>query len=130
MVGSSGAVGDAVGSYAVTAVEVVLTKSILQIADPLGGGQPYPGAVVTYRIIVEVMGGGTAEGLVISDLIPADMTYLAGSITLDGSIQTDADDPVVDSSDFSVTVADTVTVTLGNIVAPATRIIDFQATIN
>jgi uncharacterized repeat protein (TIGR01451 family) len=130
VVGTSQAQGGAVGSYAVASVGVSLTKSIHRIVDRFGGSQPYPGAQVTYRILVQVSGGGAAEGLVISDPIPAGMTYLPGSIVLDGAAQTDASDAPVDHSDFNVTNPGTVTVNLGDAAAPATHAIDFTTTIN
>ncbi len=130
IVGTTGADGSAGGSYEVSFAAVALVKSIAQIADPYGGDRPYPGAVVTYRITVDVTGGGTAEALVISDTIPADMTYVTGSMQLDGVAQTDADDAPADSSDYGVTTANTITVNLGDTAAPATRIIEFNTTIN
>jgi uncharacterized repeat protein (TIGR01451 family) len=130
IVGTTGADGSAAGIYEVSFAAVALVKSIAQIADPYGGDRPYPGAVVTYRITVDVSGSGTAEAVVISDTIPADMTYVAGSIQLDGVAQTDADDAPTDASDFGVTTANTITVNLGDTVAPATRTIEFNTTIN
>ncbi len=130
IVGTTGADGGARGTYEVSVAAVALVKSIAQIADPYGGDRPYPGAVVTYRIAVNVSGSGTAEAVVITDAIPADMTYVAGSMLLDGVAQTDADDAPADASDFGVTAANTITVNLGDTVAPATRIIEFNTTIN
>ncbi|MGD9010594.1 MAG: hypothetical protein PVG41_21895, partial [Desulfobacteraceae bacterium] len=77
IVGTTGADGSATGTYEVSFAAVALVKSIAQIADPYGGDRPYPGAVVTYRITVDVAGSGTAEAIVITDTIPADMTYVA-----------------------------------------------------
>jgi uncharacterized repeat protein (TIGR01451 family) len=130
IVGTTSADGSATGAYEVSFAAVALAKSIAQIADPYGGDRPYPGAVVTYRLTVDVTGSGTAEAIVITDTIPADMTYVAGSMQLDGVAQTDADDAPADTSDFGVTTANTITVNLGDTVAPATRIIEFDTTIN
>lgn len=130
IVGTSGADGSADGAYEVSFAAVALVKSIAQIADPYGGDRPYPGAVVTYRITADVTGSGTAEAVVISDTIPADMTYVNGSMRLDGVAQTDADDAPTDTSDFGVTTANAITVNLGDMVAPATRMIEFNTTIN
>jgi uncharacterized repeat protein (TIGR01451 family) len=130
VVGATGADGAAAGTYAVSFAAVALVKSIARIADPYGGDRPYPGAVVTYRITVDVAGSGTAEAVVVSDTIPADMTYVSGSLQLDGVAQTDADDAPTDAGDFGVTTANTVTVHLGDTVAPATHIIEFNTTIN
>lgn len=128
MVGTTNADGDAIGTYEVSAAAVALNKSVVQIADPYGGNQPYTSAQVTYRIVVNVTGFGTAEALVIADVIPADMTYVAGSLVLDGTPQTDGLDG--DSGDFNITNANTVTINLGDTVAPATYTIEFDTTIN
>jgi uncharacterized repeat protein (TIGR01451 family) len=130
IVGTTGADGSAGGDYEVSFATVALVKSIAQIVDPYGGDRPYPGAVVTYRITADVTGSGTAEAVVISDSIPADMTYVSGSMRLDGVAQTDADDAPTDASDFGVTTANAITVNLSNMVAPATRIFEFNTTIN
>lgn len=135
LVGISQAHGEAVGTYEVSGeisaasghVSVTLDKSIAQILDPFGGQEPSTGARVTYRIAVDVTGSGRVEDLVVTDLIPSGMTYVAGSIVLDGVPQTDAADVGVDSSEFS---ASTVTVDLGDPEAPVTFIIDFDTTIN
>ena len=130
MVGSTNADGSAQGQYEVSAPAVTLYKSITQINDPYGGNGPYTSAQVTYAILVNVTGSGTAEGLVVTDVLPVYTTYVPGSLVLDGTPQTDADDAPVDNSDFDVTGQNTVTVNLGDTVAPATRTITFLATIN
>ncbi len=130
MVGSTNADGSAQGSYEVSAARVVLTKSIVRMQDPYGGSRPFTSAQVTYRIQVDVAGSGTAEGLVITDIIPVNTTFVAGSITLDGAPQTDADDAPADNTDFNVTAPNAVRVNLGDTVAPATRFIEFSVTID
>ena len=128
LVGTGGAGGEIIAAYEVAGVSVTLTKSIVRIDDLNGGDRPFPGARVTYRIVVAVGGNGTAEALEITDPIPADMTYAAGSMVLDGSAQTDGADG--DRGDFNVSAADTVTVNLSDTVAPATHTIEFSTTIN
>lgn len=128
VVGISRARSEADGAYEVASVTVTLAKSIVRISDPFGGDRPYTGARVTYRITVDVSGAGTAEALTISDPVPSPMTYAVGSIMLDGTPRTDADDG--DQADFNLTAAGTVTVSLGDTVAPATHIIEFDTTIN
>ncbi|MFZ1984655.1 MAG: hypothetical protein WAU91_09605, partial [Desulfatitalea sp.] len=130
VVGASNADTETTGVYGVAAVTVNVTKSIVRIADRFGGSQPYPGARVTYRLTVATTGSGTAEAVVITDTIPADMTYVPGSMVLDGAAQSDTVDAPSDPSDFNVTSANTVTVTIGDTVAPATHTIDFTTTIN
>jgi uncharacterized repeat protein (TIGR01451 family) len=114
----------------VNGVNVTLTKTVPSIVDPNGTGVVMPNAVMTYQIAVDLTGSGTATNLVITDPIPANTTYLANSITLDGAPQTDAVDPGTDNTDFGITNANTVTVSLGNVAAPATHVITFKATIN
>jgi uncharacterized repeat protein (TIGR01451 family) len=130
IVGNGNADSAAIGTFIVATVDVQVTKSIAGIEDLSGGSEPYPGARVTYRLTVQISGGGTAEDLTITDAIPVDMTYLSGSTTLNGSAQTDAADAPVDNTDFNVTSANRVTVGLGDTVAPATHTIEFIATIN
>jgi uncharacterized repeat protein (TIGR01451 family) len=130
VVGATRAMGSAAGWFQVASVDVELAKSIAAISDTTGGHQPYTGARVTYRIQVSVSGTGRAEGLVISDAIPADMTFIPGTITLDGISQSDAGDMPADPSDFDVTNPATVTVNLGDVNAPAVRVIEFATTIN
>ena len=130
IVGSTNADSIAMGCYEVSAPQVSLTKSIVQMLDPSGGSQPYTSAQVTYRIQVDVTGNGMAEALVITDAVPVNTTFVAGSITLDGISQTDAVDPPTDNADFSITTVDTVTVDLGDTAAPSTRFIEFSVTID
>ena len=113
-------------SYVIGGAAVSLSKTA-SVVDPSGGSVVMPGAVITYQITVNVSGSGTADNLVIDDPLPANTTYVANSIILDGSAQTDANDPPTDNSQFS---ANTVTVSLGNVAAPANHVITFRATIN
>lgn len=128
IVGNTQADGDAIGTYEVLAAAVNLVKSVALIEDLYGGNQPYTSATVTYRIVVNVTGFGTAEALEVTDLIPADMTYVNGTLSLDGATLTDTAD--ADNGDVNVTYPDTVTVNLGDTVAPATYTIEFDTTIN
>lgn len=130
VVGGTRAEGSATGWFTVAAVRVALAKSIVAVSDTMGGDQPYPGARVTYRIQVDVSGTGLAEDLVISDAIPAQMTYVPGSITLDGVSQSDDEDMPEDLSNYNVTTPAAVTVNLGDVNAPAVRLIEFETTIN
>lgn len=128
IVGTTQGDGAATGTHEVSAASVHLTKSIVQIVDPYGGNQPYTSARITYRIVADVTGFGTAEALVITDAIPADMRYVSDSLVLDGTPLSDGADS--DNGDFNITNANTVTVTLGDTVAPATHTLTFDTTIN
>ncbi len=130
VVGDSGGTSSDTGTYLISdsGSTVSLLKSVV-INDPLGGNQPMPGAVLTYRIDVSVSGTGNANGLVITDPIPANTTYLPGSLRLNTTPLTDALD--ADSGDVGGTTANTVTVNLGDVSpSSATQTIYFDVTIN
>ena len=138
-------------AYLVNGVNVALTKTVTSIVDPNGTAVLMPNAVMTYKIDVVLTGSGTADNLVITDPLPANTAYLANSITVacisgiyagggacgvgtistpqspvtKGDINTDGD-----YADFNFTNVNTVTVSLGNVTAPANFSITFKATIH
>ena len=83
------------GAYQVTS-PVIIVKSV-DVIDTLGGTDPHTGATLRYELEVTVVGNTAVDELVIKDSIPANTTYVSGSILLNGVAQTDADDAV----DFS-----------------------------
>jgi uncharacterized repeat protein (TIGR01451 family) len=107
-----------------TTATVNISKTIAGRVDPFGGTTDVPGTVVTYQIDVEVV-GGDVDNLVITDAIPTNMTYVAGTLTLDAAAQTDADD-VTDNSNVT---AGAVTVTLGTVTSGTSYVIQLQAEI-
>ena len=125
VVGTAGAQASAIGSYITSSISVVITKTVANITDPNGTAVAMPGAILTYQIAVAVSGTGSASNLVINDPLPVDTTYTPGSIIVDGVSQTDAVD--ADLAQFS---ANTISVSLGNVAAPANHVITFRATIN
>lgn len=128
VVGTSGGVASAIGAYQVTGAVVSLVKSVV-INDPNGGNQPVTGATLTYSIAVSVTGAGTANGVVITDPIPANTTYTSGSLSLNGTPLTDSVDS--DAGDVGGTTANTVTVKLGNLTATSpVQTIRFKVIIN
>ena len=131
----------ATDAYLIEPSEVVVNKSVTVI-DTLGGSDPHAGSTLRYQLDVNVTGVGTVDNLVITDAVPANTTYLPGSITLDAVPQTDADDDgipsgtVVDYSQLTgVPGSQSITVDLGQggtntITPPATFIIIFEVTID
>ena len=93
-----------------------MDKSIVSVVDPVGGNTAIAGSEVTYKIQVNTAGIGTIENLVITDPTPADMTYKLGSIILNNTNQSDAND-ATDNTDFGISNADTATINLGNFAA-------------
>ncbi len=64
----------------------VLTKT----ATDLNGGVLEPGDLLEYRIAATNPTAGAVPGLVVQDPVPAGSSYVAGSLTVDGTPQTDA----------------------------------------
>lgn len=125
IIGFSGGASSITGTYIVSSIALSLVKSYV-VSDQFGGNQPVPGATINYTITATVTGVGTATALVVTDPIPADTTYTAGTLKLDGLVLSDA----VNGDEGDVT-AGTVTVTLGNIAGgSAAQTITFDVTIN
>jgi uncharacterized repeat protein (TIGR01451 family) len=124
VVGLTGASGQDDGAFVVASANVALVKSA-SIVDPLGGSEPIPGATITYTITATVTGSGNINTLVISDNIPANTTYVPGSITLGGTPRTDAND--ADEGRFN---AGQVIVDLGTVAGGNIRTITFRTKIN
>ena len=115
-----GAVTDT-GTYITTVSKAVLTMSKTQDIS-----NPKPGDIITYTITYTNAGTATAlNAVAVTDPIPSDVTYVAESITLNGTPQTDA--PGDDSAEFS---ANTVTANVGNVAPAGTGTIVFKVQVN
>jgi uncharacterized repeat protein (TIGR01451 family) len=125
VVGSSRAQASQIGSYRVGGVQVSVVKTVLGAADALGGSTISSGTVVTYRIVVSATGVGTAQGLSVTDPIPANMSYVANSILVDGSARSDAAD-----GDNAAFQNGSVQAQFGDTIAPASHTVQFRVTIN
>jgi uncharacterized repeat protein (TIGR01451 family) len=111
-----------------TNTTTVATPSItVSKAVSPAGNQP-PGTMLTYTIVVSNTGSGTASNVVLTDPIPANTTYVAGTITQDAAARTDIADG--DNVDWNDTTANTVTMTIGTLAASASTTIEFQVTID
>ena len=124
IVGSTGANATATGSLSVGITDVDLIKSAT-VRDPFGGTGIVPGATITYAIRAEVRGSGSVSDLVVTDAAPADTTYVAGSLKLDGAILTDAAD-----ADAGRSGASGISVDLGTVSGGSSHIVTFQVTID
>lgn len=94
---------DAYGTYVVSSLALDFQKTSVVISDPIRGTSnplPIPGATLEYTLTVEVLGSATATDLVIADAIPANTTYVPGSMTLDAIALTDPVDPPTDDARF------------------------------
>lgn len=117
----------AIGSYIASGLGLILTKGVDAVLDPAGGNILMAGSIVTYRLQASLTGSGNALGLVITDPLPPEITYVPGSIAVNGVGKTDAAD--ADNAQF-ITASKTLSVSLGDVAAPATVVITFRATIN
>jgi uncharacterized repeat protein (TIGR01451 family) len=107
----------------ITAPNVSVAKSVSPV-----GPQP-PGTILTYTVIVTNNGTGAANTVVLTDPIPANTTYQAGTITYNAAARTDGGSD--DNADFNVTNAGQVTVSIGVLAASGgTATVTFQVQIN
>jgi uncharacterized repeat protein (TIGR01451 family) len=123
-------------AYKVISTVLGVSKSVVATNDPTNGGsnpKAIPGATLRYTIIVNnpTAAPATAQAVTLTDALPAGVTYVAASITVNGgSAGTDANDGV-DASGFDVRQSGgTVTVVLGNMAANTTHTIRFNVTVN
>lgn len=126
--GTTGADASLAAEYLVAAVQLTAVKS-QTVVDPFGGARAIPGARINYSIVVSVSGAGTAATAAFSDLIPANTTYVAGSLELNGTSLSDSSD--ADSGEFALAPAPQVRVGLGDLTsASGPQTIEFAVTIN
>lgn len=124
---STGLEGDAT----VLVVGSAPVLNVVKIAQDGNGGQLLPGDALLYRILIENVGGGAANGLTFVDPIPTGTSYNGGLLFFDP----DADgplDPIVltdaadgDPGDVNVTQPGAVTVQLTELVGGASFEIGF-----
>lgn len=119
------------------AISIVKSVAILNSIDGtahapvLSTGDP--GATLRYTIDVVLSGTDTISNLIITDPIPANTSYVTESIVLDGVAQTDADNTLIDFSNFNVTASDAIAVDIsqgGSITPPKSYQITFDVTID
>ena len=128
LLGTSGGQAAVFGEYIVGDILVSALKS-QTVADPFGGGQPVPGATIAYQIVVNATGSGTALGATFTDAIPANTTYVAASLRLNGGALSDAAD--ADAGALAGAPTPAITVALGNLTAASgPQTIEFTVTIN
>jgi uncharacterized repeat protein (TIGR01451 family) len=127
-VGSSGGSSNATGEYVVSDISVSNVKSAT-VLDPFGGSEPVPGARIRYQVVVSAAGTGTAANTVLDDAIPANTTFVPGSLSLNAVALSDAAD--ADAGEFIAGANGAIRVRLGDLAAAAgNQIIVFQVTIN
>ena len=121
--------------YIVATAVLTVQKTSAVTSDPFNGTtnpKRIPGATIQYTITVSNDAGAStsADSVVITDAIPSDVTYTPGTITLGGLAQTDASDSPTDESDFNVSNAGAITVTIPSVAAGASSVVTFDVTVN
>ena len=124
VVGATGAGADTNGSLFARLAGLTLTKSA-SVADPFGGAEAVPNAVVSFTIVARVGGSGSITGLTITDAIPAGTTYQAATLRLDGASLSDAAD--ADAGEANSTG---ITVDVGSAAAGTSHTITFDVLID
>jgi uncharacterized repeat protein (TIGR01451 family) len=128
VVGTTGADSEADSSYVVSGVSMTAAKS-QSVVDQFGGSRPVPGARINYSIVVSVTGSGTATNAVFTDNIPANTTYVPGTLRLNATVLSDGAD--ADAGDYAATPAARVRVALGPLTtASGPQTVTFAVTIN
>jgi uncharacterized repeat protein (TIGR01451 family) len=129
VVGTTGADGDATGQYVVADITLTAVKTST-VTDPFGGSRPVPGARIRYQVVVTATGTGTAAGASFRDPIPANTTFVPGSITLNGNPLTDSTADA-DAGGYATSPAAAVQATLGALTqASGPQTLVFDVTIN
>jgi hypothetical protein len=125
VVGLSRGQADAVGAYRVTGVQTSLVKTVVKVLDPQGGSLVMPGAVLTYRLVGEMRGVGTASAYSIVDTLPLQVRYKSGTLVVNGTAQTDNVDADFSEVDTTV-VPNMLRVRLGSRSAPFSATVEFD----
>lgn len=106
--------------YSIVSAALTVTKSFVVISDPINNTtnpKAIPGAVVEYTTVIQNNGAVAAANLTMTDSVPTEATYVANSLTLNGSAA-----GTVTGNAISVPVA--------TLAASGTATIVFRVTIN
>ncbi len=136
-------------AYFVLGATIVVTKSSTVASDPFNGTtnpKAVPGAVIEYCLDINNTGSASATSVVLSDAIPANTTFVAGSIKSaatgagtscdlnSGTVEDDdnagGDETDPNGGNFNVTTAGAVTVSIPSIAAGSRSKALFRATVN
>ncbi len=131
-------VESALDDYTVAAAALTVFKSSRVISDGVSASNPkaVPGAVVEYCIsVANAAGSATATNINVGDLIPANTTFVAGSIFVDATVTSPGSAAQVCSGGtaggtFVTTPAPKASGALTDITAGTARALIFRVTIN
>lgn len=131
-----GSAGDGVytagGTYSVSAATLTVTKSSRVLNDPVNGStnpKAIPGATIEYCIAVSnAANSATATNVAVTDVLAGDLTFVAGSIRVDGTL--DGSGQCTGGTAGGSISGQTITAPLSDVAASQTRTAAFRATIN
>jgi uncharacterized repeat protein (TIGR01451 family) len=113
-------------STQVSAVDLVATMSVTGDLDNDGSvDYTWAGGVLTYTVVTTNNGPGVARDVVFTNAIPANTTYVAESMSLDGVALTDASD--ADEGEFS---GGTITIAIEQIQPNQSVTITYQVSVD
>lgn len=120
------------GTYEVFAATLSVAKTSRVVEDPVNGTtnpKAIPGAVIEYCIAVSnAAGSAAATNVVVTDVLPDDLTFVAGSIRVDGTL--DGSGLCAGGNAAGSITGRTITAPLSDVAASDTRTAAFRATIN
>jgi uncharacterized repeat protein (TIGR01451 family) len=125
----------ATDDYTVSAAVLSVFKSSRVISDGVSAGPNFkslPGAVVEYCIsVANATGGAIATNIAISDVVPANTTFVAGSILLNGTVASPgAGQTCSGGAAGGSFAANTVSGTLANVAGGNSSALIFRVTLN
>lgn len=119
--------------YTILAAALSAAKTSRVVSDPFNGTdnpKAIPGAVVEYCIAVSnAAGSATATNIVVTDPVPGDLTYVAGSVLVNGTVD-GGGTCLADGGAGGSFAGTTVTGPINDIAAGQTLTVVFQATVN
>lgn len=116
--------------YVIQSATLTVLKTAAVISDPFNGAsnpKAIPGAIVEYTISIQNAGGAAATTVNVTDPIPANTQYVAGSMTRGGSAVTDAADG--DGAQANGAPVTAIAVTVPTIAASTTATVTFRVTV-
>lgn len=131
--------------FNVVTAAIAVTKSSTVVSDPFNGTtnpKSVPGAVIEYCLDVNNTGAATATGIVLTDAIPTNTTFVSGSIKVaatgtgaactvgSGTAEDDDASGAGDVGNYNVTTANAVSVSQTSIASGARFKATFRVTVN
>jgi hypothetical protein len=116
IVGASRATSEATGSYVVTGLRLIMTKTQVAVRAPNGSSDLMSGAECDYLVDIQLQGStGNVDDVVVEDPLPPTLRYLANSLKINGVAKTDVAD-----ADEAQVVNEKISIKLGRLV-PSNR---------